>query len=444
MQRPWTRFLPDFIKRRIEASPQLRDILSNTGWLLGDRIVRAVVGLLVNVWMASYLGPALYGKFSYAFAFSMLFVPAAMLGLDQIAMREMVKDPEKKDDVLGTVFFLMLLGGLAVFILANTSIRFIAPQDSLTYWLVAIMTAGAVFQSFYVIDFWFESKLQWKFSVYAKNTAFLFLSLVKIGLIFIKAPLIAFAWAGLAEIAIGSAGLVLVFRTRGYSLRTWRYSRKMAATFLKDGWPQLFSVFLAMIHLKVDQVMLGNMAGNEQVGYYSIAVRLADAGYFIPLAICYSVFPSVVEAKKMNEALYYDRMQRLYNLIVLLSYAIAIPVMFLSDRIVEILFSSAYRSSGPLLAVFIWTGLFSSLSAGRNVFMVSQNWLRINLVSTFLACLLNIVLNYYLIPGYGAMGAIVASLISYWFAVHGSCFIFRPLRTTGWMLTKAMLYPKIW
>jgi O-antigen/teichoic acid export membrane protein len=444
MRKPWTLYLPDFIKRRIEASPQLQDILSNTGWLIGDRIVRAVVGLLVNIWMASYLGPSLYGKFSYALAFSMLFVPAAMLGLDQIAMREMVKEPAKKNDVLGTVFLLMLLGGLAVFVLANTIIRLFAPQDSLTYWLVAIMTAGAVFQSLYVIDFWFESKLQWKFSVYAKNTAFLFLSLVKIGLILLKAPLIAFAWAGLAEIALGSAGLVLVYRAKGYTLRTWRYSRKMATTFLKDGWPQLFSVFLTMIHLKVDQVMLGNMVGNEQVGYYSIAVRLADAGYFIPLAICYSVFPAVVEAKKINEALYYERVQKLYNLIVLLSYAIAIPVMFLSDRIVDILFSSTYMSSGPLLAVFIWTGLFSSLSAGRNVFMVSQNWLRMNLASTFLACLLNVVLNYCLIPGYGAMGAIIASLISYWFAVHGSCFIFRPLRTTGWMLTKAMLYPKIW
>ena len=137
-------------------------------------------------------------------------------------------------------------------------------------------------------------------------------------------------------------------------------------------------------------------------------------------------------------------MQKLYNLMVFLSYIIAIPVMFLSGSIVDILFSDSYKSIGPLLAVFIWSGLFISLSTARNVFMVSQNWLRINLISTLLACILNILLNYYLIPVYGAMGAIIASLISYWFAVHGTCFIFKPLRTTGWMLTKAMIYPKIW
>jgi O-antigen/teichoic acid export membrane protein len=199
-----------------------------------------------------------------------------------------------------------------------------------------------------------------------------------------------------------------------------------------------------MVHLKIDQVMLGNMAGDEQVGYYAMAVRIAETGYFIPLAICYSVFPVIVEAKYANEHYLYERMQKLYNLMVFLSYIIIIPVMFLSNSIVDILFTESYRSIGPLLAVFIWTVLFTSLSSARNLFMVSQNWLKINLFSIFLASLLNILLNYFLIPPYGAMGAIIASLISYWFAVHGTCFIFKPLHTTGWMISKALIYPKFW
>ena len=199
-----------------------------------------------------------------------------------------------------------------------------------------------------------------------------------------------------------------------------------------------------MVYLKIDQVMLGSMAGNEELGFYSAAVRLTEAWYFIPLAICSSVFPAIVAARATNEELFYERMQKLYNLMALISYGIAIPVMFFSNRIVDLLFHSAYAKTGPLLAVLIWTGLFTSLGAARNVFMVSQNWLRINLVTTLLGCLMNIALNYFLIPVYGAMGAIIASLISYWFAVHGTCFIFKPLRNTGWMLTKAMIYPKIW
>jgi O-antigen/teichoic acid export membrane protein len=94
--------------------------------------------------------------------------------------------------------------------------------------------------------------------------------------------------------------------------------------------------------------------------------------------------------------------------------------------------------------VLIWSVLFTNLTAARNVFMVSRNWLKINLVSTLLGCIINICLNYLLIPVYGAMGAVTASLFSYWFTVHGTCFLFKPLRPTGWMLARAMLYPKVW
>jgi Na+-driven multidrug efflux pump len=53
-------------------------------------------------------------------------------------------------------------------------------------------------------------------------------------------------------------------------------------------------------------------------------------------------------------------------------------------------------------------------------------------------------LNYILIPHYGGSGAAIASLVAYWFAAHGACFLFRPLSDTGKMMTKALLYPKIW
>jgi O-antigen/teichoic acid export membrane protein len=68
----------------------------------------------------------------------------------------------------------------------------------------------------------------------------------------------------------------------------------------------------------------------------------------------------------------------------------------------------------------------------------------VNLISIALGGGLNILLNLVLIPAYGSMGAAMATLASYWFAVHGSCFFFRPLRSTGRMMTRAMIYPKAW
>jgi O-antigen/teichoic acid export membrane protein len=438
------RYLPAWARRKLDGNRELHAVISNTGWMVGDKMLRLLLGLLLGIWLARYLGPERYGEFSYALAFAFLFSPIAMLGLDEIVIRKLVRDTSRRDEILGTVFVLMLCGGIAVLALACAAIFLVRPGDALAHGLVAIMTAGTVLQAFLAIEFWFESQLNWKLTVYAKFGAFLAISLVKIVLILTQASLSAFAWAGFAEIALGSLGLVAAYRSTGFRLAAWRFSRSMAGTLLKDSWPVIFSVFLTMIYLKIDQVMLGTMAGNKELGFYSAAVRLTEAWNFIPMAICSSVFPGMALLETTDEKRFNRQMQKLYNLMALTAYGIAIPVALLSHWIVGILFSSAFSRTGSLLSVLIWSVLFTNLAAARNVFMVSKNWLKINLASTLLGCIVNVLLNYWLIPIYGAMGAIIASLFSYWFAVHGTCFLFKSLRPTGWMLAKAMIYPKVW
>jgi len=444
MNSSWTRFLPGFIRKKIEGRHELQEVLGNSGWMMGDKIFRQLVGLLVGVWLARYLGPQLFGDYSYAIAIVMIVTPMATLALDGIAIRRMVQDPSCRDQVLGTSFFLMLGGGVFAFGLAMAAILLARPDDRLVHWLVGIMAAGTVVQAFIAIEFWFESQMQWKFTVYGKTSAFLLLSLIKIGLILLQAPLVAFAWAALVDTAIGSVGLIIVYRFRGYSIKSWRFSTTMAKKLLKDSWPLFLSTLLTMVYLRIDQVMIGNMIGSGELGNYSVAVRISEVWYFIPIVISSSVFPAVVRAEATSEELYYAHLQRLYNLMAFLAYVVAVPVAFFSNEIIQVLFSSAYADAGPLLTILIWTGLFTSLGAARNVFIVSKNWTRVNLISIALGSAMNILLNIFLIPKYGAMGAVVATFISYWFAVHGSCFFFKSLRRTGWMLTKAMIYPKAW
>ncbi|MCL5022904.1 MAG: flippase [Nitrospirae bacterium] len=444
MNRAWIRYLPAFIRDKVKGRYSLQQALGNTGWMMGDQIARKLVGLLVGVLIARYLGPHLYGEFSYAIAIVMIVSPLAMLALDEISIRRMVQDPSCRDEVLGTSFIVMLAGGVVAFVLAMAAIFLARPDDRLVQWLVGILAAGAIVQAIIAIEFWFESQMEWKFTVYAKTSAFLLLSIVKIGLILLQAPLVAFALAGLVETSLGSAGLLIVYRKRGYTMKTWQFSRTMAGSLLRDSWPLAFSALLTMVYLRIDQVMLGNMAGSKELGNYSAAVQISEVWYFIPMVICSSLFPAFVKVETSSEQLFYAHMQKLYNLMVLFAYVVALPVSFFSKEIIQALFSSAYTEAGPLLSILVWTGVFTSLGAARNVLIIAKNWTRANLVSTALGCAMNILLNFFLIPEYGAMGAVVATFISYWFAVHGACFFLGPLRKTGWMMTKAIFYPKVW
>ena len=444
MNQSWIRYLPASLRKKIEGRPYLQNVVSNTGWQFADNILRMGVGLVVGVWVARYLGPEQFGVFSYALAFVALFAAFSGLGLEDIVVRDIVRDPACKEETLGTAFVLKLVGGGVSFIAAMAAILLLRPADSLNHWLVGIIAAGTIFQACNIIEFWFHSQVQAKYVVFAREAAFILCSALKIFLILDKAPLIAFVWVGTFEIAVGGAGLVIAYRSRGDRLRDWRASLTRARSLLKDSWPLLFSGMVIMVYMRIDQVMLGEMAGSEELGIYSVAVRLVEVWIFIPMTISWSVFPAIVEARTTGDELYYERLQKLYNLMAFSAYAIAIPVTLLSDWLVGILFGEAYARAGLMLALLIWANVCASLEIARGSFIVSMNWTKIHFVTVFLGCILNIGLNFLFIPKYGGVGAAVASLISYWFVSHGSCFVFKPLFRTGTMLTRAMLYPKFW
>ena len=402
------------------------------------------MGLLVGVWVARYLGPDQFGLLSFAGAFAALFAAIASLGLDGIVVRNLVRRPSERNEILGTALSLKLAGGALSIILALIAVHLMRPADTLTHWLVGIAITGTIFQAIDPIDFWFQSQVQSKYTVYAKNGAFLLAAIFKVVLILVKAPLIAFAVAGLAEIAMGSAGLLIAYRANGSYVTAWRTRFPLARELLRDSWPLILSGIVIMIYMRIDQVMIGQISGNQEVGIYSAAVRLAEVWYFIPTAVVSSVFPGIVEAKALGDEQFYGQLQKLYNFMAFLAYAVALPVTFIAGPVVILLFGSAYGKAGPMLAVLIWAGLFTNLGVARSSFLTTMNWTRIHFLTVSLGCILNVALNFLLIPRYGGMGAVIASFVAYWFASHGACFLFPPLRKTGWMLTRAMIYPRIW
>ena len=440
----WIEILPPFIRQKLEGRPYLQNVVSNTGWLFTEKMVRMGVGLFVGIWVARYLGPSQFGLFSFATAFVALFSAFFSMGLDDIVVRDIVRDHSVKDETLGSAFILRLSGGIAAFLVVAGAIVLLRPNDGLIQGLVMITAAGMAFQAFDVIDFWFQSRIQSKYSVYAKLSSHLLIAVVKISLILAGAQLVAFAWAGFAEIAVGSLGLIVVYRMTGYRLTDWKINVARMKTLLKDCWPLILSGIAGTIYLRIDQVMIGELAGIEEVGIYSAAVRLAEAWYFVPTIIYFSVLPSIVEAKSVNEDLFYTRLQKFYNMMALLGYLVALPVTFFSGWIVKLLFGVAYYNAGPMLAVLIWAGIFVNLGVARSSFLISMNLTKFHFFTLLFGALVNIGLNYFLIPIYGGMGAVIASCISYWVAVHGSCFLYKPLRKTGWMITRAIIFPKAW
>lgn len=165
--------------------------------------------------------------------------------------------------------------------------------------------------------------------------------------------------------------------------------------------------------MKIDQIMLGQMLNDNAVGVYSAAVRISEVWYFIPMVIVASVFPAILEAKKRDESQYQQRLQRLYDLMVALSVFVALPMTFLSNHIVTSLFGSAYTQAGPILAIHIWASVFVFLGVASSQYFVAENRQIISMQRTLLGAVVNIFLNFFLIPVLGSIGAAIATIFSY-------------------------------
>lgn len=404
------------ISRKLEHlknSPELLKIVKNTGWLFADRILRMGVGLFVMIWMARYLGVEPYGTLNYASAFVALFGTISTLGLPSLVIRTITEFPEDRDKILGTTFWLQLGGGIFSLVLTVLTIFLFKPDDYLMISLVAILGSMGIFKSFDTIDLWFQSQVQSKYTVLAKNTAFIMLAIVKVILINLKAPLIAFAWATLAEFMVGAIGLVISYQYQGYSLKLWRWSLSLAKKLLKESSPLILSGITIVIYMKIDKIMLGSMIDTTAVGLYSSATRISEVWYFIPTAIASSVAPSIYQAKKEgNESLYYKRIFRLLRVLNLIAISIALPMTFLSEPLILLLYGQEFMGAGTILAIHIWASLFVFMGVASSSWFIAEGLTDLSFRRTFLGAITNVVLNLILIPKYAGEGAAIATVIS--------------------------------
>ena len=426
---------------RFKIRSTLRGIIINAGWLFVLRTGRVLFALFVGVWVARYLGPARFGDFSYALAFVALFVPLTTLGLEAVVVRDLVREPRARDEILGTAFLLRMCGGLLSVVMILVVIALIRAQDVLVRTLTGIVTIGIVFQAFDTIDIWFQSRVESKYPVYARFAALVLANVAKIVLIVRGAPLVAFAWVAVFEMVMTAAGLVVTYRACGFFITAWRASLSRARSLLGQSWALVLSGVLALIYLKIDQVMLGEMSGNEAVGIYSTAVRISEVWYFVPVAITSSIFPALIRSREMGGGIYRKRLQQLYDFLVWIALGVAVVMTFTANRLVVILFGEAYAASGPILAIHVWAGIFVFLKAALGRWLLNEGLLHFLFVSNSVGAAANVVLNLFLIPAYGGVGAAIATVISYAAAGYVACFLTPGTREAGRMLSLALVVP---
>jgi PST family polysaccharide transporter len=413
----------------------------NVSWMMADKVVRMVVGLAINVWIVRYLGASALGLLGFTQSVVSILAILSQLGLETILVRELVRRPQDERTLLGSALALRLGGAVLTLALAVTAIAGLRPGDADALALALVFGSAVIAQAFDVIELWFQSRSRVVPYVVGRAVAFALASGARVAVLMAHAPLPVIGLAIAVEVFLGAAALVVALRLQGDAPRRWRAERATAGRLFSESWPLMLNSVASLLAIRIDQTMLTLMQGVHENGIYAAAQRLTEVVFFIPLAVASAAAPTLLRSHARDRAEYERRRGRVFTLLGWGAIAIALPVSLLADWIAVALFGSAFRDSGPVLALHIWStpGLFMGVAI-TNWFIAEGRQGGLMLRSV-LAAALNVVLNLGLIPAFGARGAALATLLSLTFAYVFANALFPSTRPLFRLQMRALLLP---
>ena len=417
----------------------LRRIAVNSGWWLSEKAVLLLASLATSIVLVRQLGTAGYGSLSYLLAVVGLVAPLAQLGVSGLVTRALLENPEQEREILGTAWVLRVAGTLLALV-AGLLYWWLAEDASPERAVLIVLLLAQTATSMQVVEFWFQARMRAQDLAPWRSAIVLAAALGKMFVAFRTQDVIAVAWVFAAEyLALGAMQLMAYARASGGLPRPVADGRWLRWFSRRSPW-LLLSGLAEVIYLRIDIVMLERMRGLEDAGVYSVAARLSEIWYAVPVILAASMFPPLWE-RRSDPPAYARGLQAGLDSLVLPALAIALLMQFLALPVIELLYGSELAPAAPVLRIHVWAGVFIFMRALLSKWLIAEDLLRFSLITHLSGAILNVLLNLVLIPRQGPTGAAIATVLSYATASWLALFFSQSTRAMGGMMTKSLLLP---
>ncbi|WP_259583201.1 flippase [Shewanella baltica] len=411
LQPKWLKLLPNKLSERLSGNHSLLAAINNSGWLMFDKLIRLLLGLLVSAWVARYLGPAQYGELAYVLAYLAFFQAVAVLGMDGIIVRDIAKDKTNSGEILGTAFILRLTVGIVCWLIAIAGMAWFNGWQDRSVYITVLAGATLIFQAADIIDLWFQSQSQSRRTVIAKLMAYLISNGLKIALILNNASLFAFAIVMSVEALLAAVALTFAY-SKFSCQQPWCLFKKRAKQLLIESWPFILSGLSIIVYMRIDHIMIKEMLGEAELGVYAAVSPLAMLWTFIPMTLSVSLAPMVAKAKQQSQQVYFTCLSNIFRGFALLGWLICIPIFLLSDYVVIILFGPDYASGTLVLSIVIFANLFINMGVAQSLWILNEGKSKLSLYKTIFGAIICVFCNFILIPKFGVVGAAISAVIA--------------------------------
>jgi len=367
--------------------------------------------LVLSILVARYLGPEKFGLMNYVISYAFLFQILASFGIDSIEVREEAAGKVPYTTIIGTAFWLKLVFGI-ICIGLSVGTAVVMQQDTETIGLIAIYSCYIVFNAFIVIRNYFTSLVQNRYIVLSEIFRTFVGIAIKLVLLFLQCDLVWFVVAFMFDWALLASGYITAYRNKIGSLRDWQFSLPYARYLIKESFPLLVTNAAVIIYQRIDQVMIGDMVSKESVGYFSVAAKFVEVMIFIPTTLTHTISPVLVKLFNENIESYKQKAQQFTNITVWLCILCSIIVSLIAYWLIMYTFGEKYIFAVAILQILSFKMCSAAISACGGTMVIVEKLQKWVFFRDVLGCIVCVVLNYILLPRYGAIAAAIVAILA--------------------------------
>ena len=405
-------------------------------WLISVKIVQSLLSFFVAIFTARYLGPSNYGTISYVASLVAFVTPIMTLGFGSTLVQELISNPDKEGEILGTALRLNIFTAICCIIGLQCFVRISSPKEPDLYIVCFLYSLMLLAQAFEMVHYWFQAKLQSKYVAVTGLAAYSIITAYKIFLLVTEKSVHWFAASNTLDYIILAIVLLIIYHKK--CAQKYSFSRIRAKKMIAVSKYYIVSNMMITIFAQTDRIMLKNMINDAETGYYAAAVAIAGITNFIFAAIIDSMRPIIFSEKDKNNEQYELNIKRLYAIIIYLALIQSLVITIFAELIVYIIYGVQYIAAAGVLRILVWYTTFSYIGSVRNIWILAEKkqyllW-KINLSGA--VC--NVLINLILIPIWGAAGAAVASLITQIFTNVIIGFIVKEIRYNNYLMCESL------
>lgn len=410
----------------------------NLASMVTSRFLCLALSLVQSGIIFRALGVEGSGQYGFALNYPALFCIFATLGIHRLLMRDIARDPSIAWTYVWTATGVMLMLSVVVTGGVMASMTAIEPNP---------VTRQAVFMSslsvvvLYALQRPFESLLMARermFSIACVNVVGAIARLAGTCCALRLAPTSVGAHAG---IAAGNLVALAAIMFASIALTGWErphFKPSLAWKQVVESNAFTVAALLSMIYFKADMSLLKWLNGDTATGIYTATQRVTEPLLMIAGIWGTTVFPALCRLSVTERDNYTRVMHTSARLALMVAFPMAFGIGALAQPIIVLLTGAGdggFSESVTVLRVLcIVTPSFYLNSVSQEFLYANhRNWAVVK--AYFVGCVVDVALNLFLIPRFGAMGAAMAAVVANYtisaIFVHNMLQDFRAMRLLG-------------